>query len=248
VPARLSGFQKPVYARLFAHASFLLAEEGVRRTFASWMESSEGRKGFWDVGANMGIFSFTYANSYPNSPLISFEPDCRNLECLRRTMSVWNSPSHRLVASAVSDHRGKAAFKIDRLPEATGTLIEDGRSFNEHNYAAETRTELVDVVCLDDYYNPERPPSLVKIDVEGAEIDVLRGAAKLLTEATPVLLFESFGQSEECRRPLAPGIYSLFDADRIAPASAETTNFLALNLNKASPELISRFREIGYPL
>jgi FkbM family methyltransferase len=189
VPARLFQFTKPVYVRLFAHASLLLAGEGleekIRQTFMSWIVSQEGAKGFWDVGANIGLFSFTYASVHPKSPLISFEPNRRNLECLRRTMSAWNLPSHQLVPSAVSDHTGQASFKIDRLSGTTGTLLEEGNTFNEHHYAAKTHTEVVEVVRLDDFYNPQAPLGLVKIDVEGAELAVLRRAQKLLSEASP---------------------------------------------------------------
>ena len=252
VTAKIPHFQKPVYVRLFAHASLLLAqeglEEGVRQTFTAWMTSTDGRKGFWDVGANIGLFSFTYGSVHPDASLISFEPDHRNLQCLRRTMSVWNLPSHRLVPAAVSDYTGQASFKIDRLSGATGTLMEADRTFNERHYAAKTRTEEVNVVRLDDFYDPKAPPGLVKIDVEGAELAVLHGARQLLSEAAPVLLFESFGREQECRSLVAPHNYSLFDADRLSSSSTKTTNFLALNVEKVAPDLIFGFRELGYPM
>ena len=251
IRVRLPRIRKPIYARLFAHAAYWLGgetlEESVRKTFAQWMISPEGKRGFWDVGANIGMYSFIYGNAYPDSPLLSFEPDRRNVECLRRTMSLWNAASHRLIAAAVSDHRGRAPFSVDRLSGATGTLVLEHSTFNERRYGVKGGTETVDLVCLDDFYLSEAP-GLIKIDVEGAEVAVLRGAARLLAQASPVLLFESFDQKEDCRHLLGPYGYSFFDSDRCGPVSDETTNFLALVLDKASEDLVRLLREIGYPL
>lgn len=252
IAMHLPGYRKPIYVRLFAHASLWITrkgdEEGVLRTFEKWMESPEGKKGCWDVGTNIGVFSFTYANAYPGCKLVSFEPDQRNLECLRRTMSVWRLAAHTLVPCAVSDHSGQATFTTDRLSGATGTLVQGDGTFNQVHYSVKGQTETVDLVRLDDFYQPDVPPGLVKIDVEGSEVSVLRGATRLLSEASPVLLFESFTQGEDCRLLLSSYDYSLFDSDRCTLATNLTTNFLALVLDKSSSELIHLLGKIGYPL
>jgi methyltransferase FkbM-like protein len=49
------------------------------------------------------------------------------------------------------------------------------------------------VVALDDYALDRRPPTLLKIDVEGAEVDVLRGAQRLLREDRPHVIVETHG-------------------------------------------------------
>jgi hypothetical protein len=136
---------------------------------------------------------------------------------------------------------------VDRLSGATGTLVLDETVFNEPLYKVEGRAETVDLVRLDDFYLSQAP-GLIKIDVEGVDLAVLRGAARLLAEASPVLLFESFGHKEGCQRLLATYNYSCFDSDRCGPVSGETTNFLALVMDKASEDLIRLLREIGYPL
>jgi FkbM family methyltransferase len=251
IRVRLPFFRTPVYVRLLAHGAYWLGseklEENIRKTMVQWMKSPEGTRGFWDVGANIGMFSLLYANAHPDCPLLSFEPDRRNLECLRRTMSVWNLASHKLIPAAVSDHTGKAAFSVDRLSGATGTLVLERSTFNEQQYNVKGQTETVDLVRLDNFYLPNAP-GLIKIDVEGAEVAVLRGGARVLEEASPVLLFESFDQGEDCRRLLSTYGYSFFDSDRCEAASNETTNFLALVLDKASEDLKCLLREIGYPL
>jgi len=251
IPVRLSFIQRRIYVRLLAHASYWIGrdglEENVERTMRLWMGSPGGRKGFWDVGANIGVFSFMYAAAYPESRVLSFEPDKRNLECLRRTMAAWKLGSHRLIAAAVSDRAGSAEFAVDRISGATGTLVMDHSTFNERNYNVKGMTEMVELVRLDDFEEGE-PPGLIKIDVEGAEVGVLKGAAKMLEEAAPLLLFESFEHKEECGAVLAGHGYSLFDADRCCAVSDKTTNFLALVRGKAGEELLGGLRGMGYPV
>jgi hypothetical protein len=73
---------------------------------------------------------------------------------------------------------------------------------------------------------------MVKIDVEGAELAVLRGASRLLTECRPVLLCEIFDENrrEVDQLLLAQG-YRFFDADRPRdeqhPLTASVANTLA---------------------
>ena len=51
-------------------------------------------------------------------------------------------------------------------------------------------TVSVPTVRLDDYFRPEQRISLLKIDVEGAELEVFKGAQRILSEQSPLLVFE----------------------------------------------------------
>lgn len=252
IPARLASFRRPVYVRLFAHASLLTAEDalevGIRKTFDVWQASAEQPLRFWDVGTNIGIFTSTLGSAHHDAEIISFEPDPRNLECLRRSMKAWQLPAHLLVAAAVSDRSGRASFTTDLLSGATGALSEIPSTFNELHYCHQGEVRDVEVVRLDDYYRAEAPPGLIKIDVEGAEVSVLRGASSLLARTQPIILFESFGQSKDCQQILEPYGYSFFDADRCSAVSATTTNFLALVRDRTNRETLNGLREVGYPL
>ncbi len=69
------------------------------------------------------------------------------------------------------------------------------------------------------------PPDLIKIDTEGADLRVLFGAATLLREKQPELLFEGYAEIAEQATQYLTGLgYSLFDAD----ASSEASRPLAL--------------------
>jgi len=150
IPARLASFRRPVYVRLFAHASLLTAEDalevGIRKTFDVWQASAEQPLRFWDVGTNIGIFTFTLGSAHHDAEIISFEPDPRNLECLRRSMKAWQLPAHLLVAAAVSDRSGRASFTTDLLSGATGALSEIPSTFNELHYCHQGEVRDVEVL------------------------------------------------------------------------------------------------------
>ena len=63
-------------------------------------------------------------------------------------------------------------------------------------------------ISLDDLLDRFGPPSLVKIDVEGAEVEVLRGATRLLKEVRPVFYLEIGSEEEaECKAILSEARY-----------------------------------------
>ena len=53
----------------------------------------------------------------------------------------------------------------------------------------------VETVSLDDFSRDKRLPTVIKIDVEGAEAEVLRGARNIISPAAPVLIVEVHCQS-----------------------------------------------------
>lgn len=83
-------------------------------------------------------------------------------------------------AAAVSDRVGVAHFD-DEGPSVMASIVEPWH---------ERRTIKVPVTTLDDVVHPHRIPNVIKIDVEGAEMRVLRGAAKLIFSHRPDLLVE----------------------------------------------------------
>lgn len=86
-------------------------------------------------------------------------------------MAVWSK------AGTVSFTRGSELSSLN----AGGVLESSPWGFN-------TDVIEVEAIALDDYVQVHRPPSLVKIDVEGAELHVLNGAKKLLSYYKPLVL------------------------------------------------------------
>jgi FkbM family methyltransferase len=100
----------------------------------------------------------------------------RNLEYLRRHIAINGITNVEIIAAAVGERSGVARF-AEGTSTATGQLAPGG-------------SLAVPVVSLDDLYSQGRIrlPDCMKIDVEGGEVGVLRGAARILAEARPAIL------------------------------------------------------------
>lgn len=131
---------------------------------------------FYDVGANVGFYSLLAARQVgAQGHVYAFEPLPRNIEYLDRHIHLNKCTNVTIVPCAVINYVGRARFKL--LDSSTSHLSEEG--------------ELeVETITLDDFvfhrYSPS--PKIIKVDVEGAEIEVLRGATRCLMECRPFVL------------------------------------------------------------
>jgi FkbM family methyltransferase len=126
---------------------------------------------FVDVGAYIGLYACAAANrAGPNGAVVAFEPDAANYAILKANQRV-NGLATRLSAEnkAVGATEGATAFRSGRGSESRLT-------------PAEIDAAKVAVVTLDAYF-ADRRVDILKIDVEGYEEAVLRGAHRLLTAA-----------------------------------------------------------------
>lgn len=143
------------------------------------------RKGdhFLDVGANVGVYTALIGSRLPAVKLTAIEPFPPALEMLYRNCAVNDiSPDVRPIA--VSAATGDATLTI---------TARDVHNRLAHGPASPAKGLRVPVMSLDDIIGDD-PVRLIKIDVEGGEHDVLRGARHLLSRADPpVLLFELAG-------------------------------------------------------
>jgi len=156
----------------------------------------------YDVGANVGIYSLVASLKAGSAGAVyAFEPLARNLHYLRRHLILNRLQNCRIMEVAVSDAEGIQRFSAASWGHAMARFCEDGE--------LEIPTVTLDG-CI--YGAKEmRPPNVIKIDVEGAELLVLRGASRALTEYHPCLFIEDHGgqQHLECRDFLAAMGYRL---------------------------------------
>ena len=81
---------------------------------------------------------------------------------------------------------------------------------------------------LDSYCTPESIPTLIKIDVEGHEPEVLQGSAQCLQDHKPILILESFPpKQEQVVEFLTELGYEVLDAERKKPLEPHTNNLFA---------------------
>ncbi|HEX7140342.1 MAG TPA: FkbM family methyltransferase, partial [Vicinamibacterales bacterium] len=141
-----------------------------------------------DVGAHIGFFTVQMAGAVGSSGFVyAFEPFGPNADLLDRSVAE-NHFADRVFfrRAAVGDTPGEATltFPPETLNSGGAYLLRDGTAPLPGNLRA-----TVPVVVLDEVVT-RRPVRLIKIDVEGAEPQVLRGAAKLIREDRPTILAE----------------------------------------------------------
>lgn len=159
------------------------------------------RKGdvVFDVGANTGQYSVPLARLVgPRGKVHAFEPISRTFEELRDTLRRENLES-RVVMNrlALGESVRTLTFTIpkDRLTEATA-VPHDGESWSDfRTHPSKYTSETCEMTTLDEYVSRHGigEVAFLKCDVEGGELQVLKGARRLLrSPRPPVLLLEVF--------------------------------------------------------
>jgi FkbM family methyltransferase len=135
------------------------------------IELCHSARTFADVGANVGLISLSVARVCPKLTVFAFEPDRQIAARLRRNLALNQDLGDRVhvVEAAVAGQEGTMLF----VPTNDPTNAEVGRLADEHS---DTNGYPVHVVTLSRFFaQQEVYPEVVKIDVEGAELQVLRG-------------------------------------------------------------------------
>jgi len=148
----------------------------------------------WDVGANVGLFSFCAAAlAGPSGIVLAIEPDLWLAQLLARSArAVANGHSRAaapvaVLCAALSKSAGVSQLQIAERGRASNHLTETRGSsqVGGDRYLQQTVT-----LSLDFLLEHFQPPSVLKIDAEAAEVKVLQGATKLLRTARPLIWCE----------------------------------------------------------
>lgn len=136
----------------------------------------------FDVGAHIGFYATLFSRLAPSGRVVAFEPDPANLELLRRNLDRNRAANVTLVARAVSETSGIRKFAIDGATGSSGTLEFD-LAYGSRLEGAAQGFRSVTTMTLDQAGEEFGAADFVKIDVEGHELPVLRGAGRLLANA-----------------------------------------------------------------
>ena len=146
-----------------------------------------------DIGANKGSFILWLSRWCAGGRVVAFEPQpefARRLAEVCRTMRLDNV---RVEAKAVYSHSGDQELFVPAGHSPGASLTHKAAE------ATSFTTLSVPVIALDDYFDETAHITLLKIDVEGAELGLLKGAERILRQHAPLLVFECEN------RHLAPG-------------------------------------------
>lgn len=174
----------------------------------------------WDVGANVGLLSIAAAQqSGASGQVIAIEADVFLVGLLRRsaTLQAKTAAPIQVIPAAAYNSLGIVSFHVAERGRATNFL--DGLSGSTQTGGVRETVSVVSLT-LDWLLERSRAPDVLKIDVEGAEVGVLRGAERLLATARPVLLLEANADSRaEVTAILLRHGYRFYDWD--APAGPQ---------------------------
>jgi FkbM family methyltransferase len=139
----------------------------------------------WDVGAYAGMTTYFFAQMVgPGGKVYAFEPDEINYEFLLRNLKMHQLENVIPVKAALSDKSGTAEFRTD------GTM---SAGLCDFLYAPTgSGSSLVETLALKDACEQFGcVPNYIKLDIEGAEVGVVRGALDFLTTHPIHLSIES---------------------------------------------------------
>lgn len=150
---------------------------------------------FYDIGANIGFFSLLAARLVgPAGHVVSFEADPEIAARLREHVA------RNDFSSITAEHKAVWSESSTVFFARADSNASPDRGLGHVAAAGGSGTISVAAVSLDEYAPASALPDFLKCDVEGAEVEVFRGASKLLSEKRPILLCEM--HSEENRRIL----------------------------------------------
>lgn len=140
-----------------------------------------------DIGAHIGLLSVILAQKAgPKGKVYAFEPTPSTFAVLEETVRI-NQQQQVVtpVNAAVAGENGKAVFYVTDIAAHNSNSLAD----NKRNYGNERGVE-VDLVSVDSFKASQRLAKIdfIKIDAEGAEYAVLKGATSVLTADRPHIL------------------------------------------------------------
>ncbi len=135
-----------------------------------------------DVGANIGFYAKMFADlAGPEGKVYGYEPDHYNFSLLEKTIK--NYSNIILKKAAVSNKSGQLEFYISADKNV------DHRAYAPDEFATKY---IVDSISLDEFPGKDVPIDLLKVDVQGYEMQVYHGAENLLRNNPGIKIFSEF--------------------------------------------------------
>ena len=165
---------------------------GVNSYWLGWYELEKQKKVMeivrkndicYDIGANVGFYTLLFSEIVKErGQVISFEPSFENVNYLKKCKNLNNLNNVKIIEAAVAEKSGVCFFDLS-INSSVGHISPEGKVE-------------VKLISLDDFISGGAiPPEIIKIDVEGAELQVLKGSSYLLKKYHPKIFLATHGHS-----------------------------------------------------
>lgn len=151
----------------------------------------------YDIGANVGFFTVISAKLVGNSGHVyAFEPDPNNIKSLEHNVQLNSFANVTVLKQAVARSTGTGELLLGR--HSGGHTLSTTAKSQAPKYQSSPKIP-VKLVAIDDLVAQQiiAPPAVVKIDVEGAELDVLQGMSQTIKKFKPIIIYEIDDPLEE---------------------------------------------------
>jgi len=146
-----------------------------------WIDTFKNKDIFWDIGANVGIYSL-YASRNPMIKVWAFEPGAENYAILNRNIETNKKKNITAFPIAFSERTGLGVLYQQS--------IQPGKANNSFGKPIGTKGEVLEYAyaqgaigfSIDDFVELLSVPNHIKIDVDGIEGEIIKGAKKTLSD------------------------------------------------------------------
>tara|TARA_R110000868_G_scaffold97619_16_gene268662 strand:+ start:6890 stop:7648 length:759 start_codon:yes stop_codon:yes gene_type:complete len=177
-------------AKDFTGPSFYLMYDGEKAFYQyekinkDCIESDLGNsKVFFDIGANIGLFSLYFKLKYPGLIVHAFEPEGLNYTSLKSSINSFSMTDFYLNRLGLSDSIGAASLHIDKLNMGGASVSLSGPD----RVSVDINLSTLDQYCSDMHVENI---DVIKIDVEGLEEKIIIGGLNSIRKFKPVIIFE----------------------------------------------------------
>lgn len=185
------------------YPSAMISKERISAHFALQLDQIKREFQFtpvtiFDVGAAIGDWALAAKTVFPGATLHAFEPIPNSFSILKQRVPANGKTTHHQIA--LSDETKESVFHLNEFSFSSSLLPMTAR--HKELYPFTQNEKEIEVHCqrFDELLDVEvMGPSLLKIDVQGAELKVLQGWGRKLDELSAVLLevcFEPFYQGQ----------------------------------------------------
>ena len=152
---------------------------------------------FLDLGAKMGYWSIYASEKIPDpSRILAVEAGVNTFDRLRENATINGSP-FTVIHAAVSEQAGQTVSFVTEVGHAGARITEETEKFAGHRALETVATTNVDAL-VDGLDLAATDRVVIKLDVEGAEVTALKGAANTLRRDDLILIYEDHGADAVC--------------------------------------------------